>query len=70
MRGIYQKKVTVNDLLAFANKMKKTTGEDNPEVTFEDLNNGLFPSFWKELEDRIFIYHTSHSEDDPDCYCE
>ncbi len=60
-------KVRVNKILELCKSVQESSGEENPEVTYDAVMKALFPAQWKL--DRYYD-RTRHYDDDPDCYCE
>ena len=62
-------KTTVNKILDFCKTVQESTGEENPEIDYNEVMKALFPFQWKL--DRYYDRTRRYDEDDdPDCYCE
>ena len=60
-------KVRVSEILALCKMAQEQSGEDDPEITYDEVMKALFPTQWKL--DNYYLHRRSYS-DDPDCYCE
>lgn len=61
--------VAVNKILALCKEVQERTGEENPNVTYEEMTKVLFPTQWR-LDNYYLHRDRRFSDDDPDCYCE
>ena len=61
-------KVRVSEILALCKMAQEQSGEDDPEITYDEIMKTLFPTQWKI--DNYYLQCGSYSDDDPDCYCE
>lgn len=61
-------KVRVSEILALCKMAQEQSGEDDPEITYDEIMKTLFPTQWKL--DNYYLHRGSYSDDDPDCYCE
>ena len=61
-------KTTVKKILEFCKMIQESTGEENPEIDYNEVMKALFPMQWKL--DNYYLHRRSCSDDDPDCYCE
>lgn len=62
-------KTTVNEILAFCKEICESSGEANPEITYDLMTKALFPTQWK-LDNYYLHRGGSYEDDDPDCYYE
>lgn len=61
--------VRVSEIFALCKKAQELTGEEDPEITYDEIMKALFPIQWKL--DNYYLHRRSRSDDDdPDCYCE
>ena len=63
-------KVRVSKILALCKMAQELTGEDDPEITYDELMKALFPTSWKLDNYYLHRNRCTEDEDDPDCYCE
>jgi hypothetical protein len=61
-------KVRASKILELYKKAQKLTGEDNPEISYDEVMKALFPTQWKL--DNYYLHRKTYSDNDPDCYCE
>lgn len=62
-------KTRVSKILTLCKMAQELTGEDDPEITYDEVMKALFPAQWKL--DNYYLHRRSYSDDDdPDCYCE
>jgi len=61
-------KVKVSEILALCKTAQELTGEDDPEITYDEIMRVLFPTQWKL--DNYYLHRKTYSDDDSDCYCE
>jgi hypothetical protein len=61
--------VRVSKILELCKKAQELVGEDDPEVTYDEVMQALFPTQWK-LDNYYLHRGRRFDDDDPDCYCE
>ena len=61
-------KTRVSKILELCKKAQELAGEDDPEITYDEVMKALFPNQWKL--DNYYLHRKSYSDDDSDCYCE
>ena len=62
-------KTKVSKILELCKKAQELAGEDDPEVTYDEVMRALFPTQWK-LDNYYLHRDRRFDDDDPDCYCE
>lgn len=61
-------KVKVSKILALCKITQELTGEDDPEITYDEVMKALFPT--QQKLNNYYLHRRSYSDDDPDCYYE
>jgi hypothetical protein len=61
-------KTTVNKILEFCKMIQESTGEENPEINYNEVIKALFPFQWKL--DKYYDRTGRNEGDDADCCCE
>ena len=57
-------KTTVNKILEFCKMIQKSTGEENPEIDYNEVMKALFPMQWK-----LDNYYLQYINNEPILFC-